>query len=128
VSFFVHLILQHVADQEEDIRKLAAHSLAQIVWLLSLDNSDVLTLPSTLHEAKQSEAKRESMSYLVPLFDLSKAQRYAIVLEPDFSSLTARADDGREIVPTIRNYQVEGVNWLGFLHNYGLNGILADDM
>lgn len=29
---------------------------------------------------------------------------------------------------TLREYQQEGVNWLGFLHDFGFAGILADDM
>ncbi len=29
---------------------------------------------------------------------------------------------------TLRDYQQEGVNWLGFLESYGFGGILADDM
>jgi superfamily II DNA or RNA helicase len=29
---------------------------------------------------------------------------------------------------TLRDYQQEGVNWLGFLHDFGFGGILADDM
>jgi superfamily II DNA or RNA helicase len=29
---------------------------------------------------------------------------------------------------TLRPYQKQGLNWLAFLHRFGLNGILADDM
>lgn len=29
---------------------------------------------------------------------------------------------------TLREYQQEGVNWLGFLHDFAFSGILADDM
>ncbi|RUM41122.1 MAG: hypothetical protein DSY34_04315, partial [Desulfurobacterium sp.] len=29
---------------------------------------------------------------------------------------------------TLRNYQIEGISWLNFLHRYKLGGILADDM
>ncbi|MEZ4685227.1 MAG: SNF2-related protein [Bacteroidia bacterium] len=29
---------------------------------------------------------------------------------------------------TLRNYQQEGLNWLGFLRKHGIGGILADDM
>jgi TATA-binding protein-associated factor len=29
---------------------------------------------------------------------------------------------------TLRHYQQEGINWLAFLHRFGLHGVLADDM
>jgi TATA-binding protein-associated factor len=28
----------------------------------------------------------------------------------------------------LRNYQIEGITWLGFLCKYNLNGALCDDM
>jgi superfamily II DNA or RNA helicase len=34
----------------------------------------------------------------------------------------------KEFVGELRHYQQEGLNWLNFLYNYHLNGILADDM
>lgn len=32
------------------------------------------------------------------------------------------------LLATLREYQLDGYNWLQFLRSYGLNGILADDM
>jgi hypothetical protein len=29
---------------------------------------------------------------------------------------------------TLRGYQREGVNWMAFLHEFGLHGVLSDDM
>jgi SNF2 family DNA or RNA helicase len=35
---------------------------------------------------------------------------------------------GSAFCGTLRPYQVQGLNWLNFLYEYGFNGILADDM
>ena len=119
-SFFVPPCLANRANQDEQKRRLASHSLAQIVRLLPLDNGDFTRLPETLHEKK-----KESMSYLAPLFDLAKAEPVTLNPAPDFSQCI-KMEDGSPA--QIRDYQVDGINWLGFLHKYGLNGILADDM
>jgi SNF2 family DNA or RNA helicase len=37
-------------------------------------------------------------------------------------------DAPKTLNATLRDYQVEGVTWLGFLREYGFGGILADDM
>ena len=102
---------------------MAAHSLTQIVRVIPLDNSDVSPLPPSLHQKKH-----ESMKYLAPLFDLSKAEPVTLNPAPNFSHLSVRLEDGTEVAPTIRDYQVGCINWLGFLHEHGLNGILADDV
>ncbi|MEI8195111.1 MAG: DEAD/DEAH box helicase, partial [Phycisphaerae bacterium] len=45
----------------------------------------------------------------------------------DFSGI-ARVDPPAGLKATLRGYQQEGLNWLGFLREYGFGGILADDM
>ena len=45
----------------------------------------------------------------------------------DFSGIE-RPELGGAIRATLREYQLDGVAWLGFLAAYGFNGILADDM
>ncbi|OHT14118.1 SNF2 family N-terminal domain containing protein [Tritrichomonas foetus] len=113
-SFFVKPCLKNFANQDDNLRRMAAHSLAQIVRLLPLDNGSTRLLPEDLHGMKA-----ESMKYLAPLFDVTKSPEYKLMPPPDFSSING----GK-----IRSYQRDGINWLGFLYNYGLNGILADDM
>lgn len=123
VSFFVQPCLRHNADQDPAVRKLASHALAQIVRLMPLDDGNVDKLPPSLHEMK-----RQSMEYIAPLFDLSKAEHVDVVPAPNFSHITITRDNGEVFVPTIRDYQVDGINWMGFLCKYGMNGVLADDM
>lgn len=114
-SFFVKPCLQNFANQNDFLRRMAAHSLAQIVRLLPLDNGNCDSLPSELHELKG-----ETMKYLAPLFDITKAPDYALIPPPSFDFMEGKGQ--------IRSYQRDGINWLGFLYQYGLNGILADDM
>lgn len=114
-SFFVKPALRNFANQDEVLRRMAAHSLSQIIRLLSLDDGNCSTLPEELHELK-----RNSMQYLAPLYDVTKATEWKLDPPPDFSFMNG---EGK-----IRFYQRDGINWLGFLYNYGLNGILADDM
>ncbi len=45
-----------------------------------------------------------------------------------FSGITARAEAPAGFKGQLRPYQAEGVAWLGFLRELGLNGCLADDM
>lgn len=122
-SFFVPPCLANRANRDEMLQRMASHSLAQIVRVLPLDHGDVSCLPPSLHQKKH-----ESMKYLVPLFDPTKAEPVTLDPAPNFSHLSVKLQDGTEVAPTIRDYQVDGINWLGFLHKYGLNGILADDM
>jgi len=65
----------------------------------------------------------------IPNLDESKA--------PATRALLKQLKDFRGIEPVtpsthlqaeLRGYQQEGLNWLAFLHRYGLGGILADDM
>jgi TATA-binding protein-associated factor len=113
VSFFVRPVLANIASQDAELRAVASRSLAQLVRLLPLDSGASDALPAALRDAKA-----ESFSYLRPLFDLGSLPRAALSPAPDFS---ARGGG-------LRDYQVEAVRWLEFLRNYGLNGILADDV
>ncbi len=45
----------------------------------------------------------------------------------DFSGIET-VSPAKGLNATLRDYQTEGVNWLQFLRDYDLNGILADDM
>ena len=45
----------------------------------------------------------------------------------DFSGIE-RPELGDAVQATLREYQLDGVAWLGFLAEFGFNGILADDM
>lgn len=114
-SFFVKPCLHNFANQDQVLRRMAAHSLSQIIRLISLDNGDCSSLPEELHNLK-----KETMKYLVPLYDVAKAPEWVLDPPPNFSFMNGGGK--------IRFYQRDGINWLGFLYNYGLNGILADDM
>ena len=61
-SFFVMPALQNFANQDIVLRRMAAHSLSQIIRLLSLDDGNCRSLPEELHDLK-----KDSMRYLAPL-------------------------------------------------------------
>ena len=69
---------------------------------------DPPSLKASLVAKKQKERK-----FLEQLLSGSKAEEFKVTVP---------------IKAELREYQKEGVNWLGFLHKYNLHGVLCDDM
>jgi superfamily II DNA or RNA helicase len=98
---------------------LAKHG-ARVADLLAARDPDTKKLP------------RASLVDLAALCDALEQARPMIVdkLTPllgDFSGIP-RAPLPADLTATLRDYQVRGVDWLAFLRNAGLGGVLADDM
>jgi hypothetical protein len=76
------------------------------------ERDKVIELFSTLGSIEHSEAYS---TFLLKLADFTKIEDVPLP---------------RNLNPgiTLRPYQKHGYNWLAFLHQFGLNGILADDM
>jgi len=75
---------------------------------------------------------RASLVDLVALTDALDMPRPLIVdaLKPILEGFEGipRAPLPKDLTATLRDYQVRGVDWLGFLRTAGLGGVLADDM
>lgn len=109
-SFFVpQLLANRFKSQDKIISQHISHSLASSIRFLPLENKDNLEgIPQSLHQLKL-----ESLEKLRPLFDPTLIKPMEVLPSPTVQPL---------------DYQRVGINWLGFLLEFGLNGILADDM
>jgi SNF2 family DNA or RNA helicase len=104
---------------EEKYRQIASHiadlglqrTQAGFTFPAS-QREQIIEIFSTLGTLQHSAAYSD---FLIKLADFKK-----IAEVPLPSSVKASV--------TFREYQRHGFNWLSFLHQYGLNGILADDM
>lgn len=103
-------ILALIIDQNEEIRRIASHSLSQII--------EYIPLEPTQHQVNQvsQELTQTCLQYKEFTNQL---------LDP---SKIANIELNECVDAELRPYQQEGVNWLAFLYRYKLNGILCDDM
>ncbi|KAL6054603.1 TATA-binding protein-associated factor [Balamuthia mandrillaris] len=110
VVFLVVPILGRMSDQNSTVRKIVTHCFATLIKIIPLEAgaADPVGLSSELAAQKQVERR-----FLEQLLDGSKLDTYALPIK---------------INAVLRNYQQDGVNWLGFLNKYKLHGILCDDM
>lgn len=74
----------------------------------------------TLEAHWQNQGVSVAWNQAQPIFELAEKLR-------NFSGIE-RMDSPASVQATLRPYQLEGMAWLGFLGEYGFNGILADDM
>jgi TATA-binding protein-associated factor len=109
ISLFIVPVLSRMSDQEESVRTSIARSFARLVQLMPLEKPDpVRGLSNELQEKRVRERR-----FLEQLLDGSKLDTYTLPIV---------------IAGTLRKYQQEGVNWMGFLNKYNMHGILCDDM
>ncbi|MFI5344609.1 MAG: SNF2-related protein, partial [Chlamydiales bacterium] len=76
------------------------------------------------------EIKRNQFGTLSSLFQHAELTPYLKNFKDKIQNFTGieEALPSEEFTGQLRSYQQTGVNWLAFLHDYGLHGILADDM
>ncbi|KAH9278152.1 TATA-binding protein-associated factor [Echinococcus granulosus] len=112
VVMLTSLVLPHFADTRSDVRLLASNVFTKLLVLLPLEESAPDPagpgLPLSLRIA------RDKGRHFVQCLLRPKDIRLYV---PD-----------KNVHAVLRPYQQEGVNWLLFLKQYGLNGILADDL
>ncbi|KAK7502412.1 hypothetical protein BaRGS_00006365 [Batillaria attramentaria] len=103
-------VLGRMADQDTSVRLMATHCFATLIRLMPLEAGipDPPELKQSLAERREQERR-----FLEQLLDSSKLEPYHVAVP---------------INATLRKYQQDGVNWLGFLNKYQLHGILCDDM
>ena len=113
VPYIVLLIvplLGRMSDHDESIRHLATQCFATLIKLFPLDGG----INSDLKLSRELSEKREKQRlFLDRLLDPKKIEDFPV-------PVPIKAD--------LRSYQQRGVNWLAFLNQYNLHGILCDDM
>jgi TATA-binding protein-associated factor len=111
-AFLVVPLLARLVDYNERIRSIAASVFGSLVRLLPLEG----TLPEehrlAPHLAEQLQTARH---FIAQLLGQKPLERFA---------LSIPLGDNVQL----RSYQQEGLDWLVFLHRYGLHGALCDDM
>ncbi|GLT87547.1 hypothetical protein SLE2022_056260 [Rubroshorea leprosula] len=102
-------LLRCMSDCDHSVRQSVTRSFAALVPLLPLARG--LPPPVGLSEGLSRNA--EDAQFLEQLLDNSHIDDYKLCTE---------------LKVTLRRYQQEGINWLGFLKRFKLHGILCDDM
>ena len=74
----------------------------------------------TLENHWQQQGVTVAWNHAQPIFDLAEKLR-------NFGGIERQAPP-ENVHATLREYQLDGMAWLGFLAEFGFNGILADDM
>lgn len=110
LTVIISYLLKRMSDQDDDVRQVVTFSFGQLVRLMPLESSAVN--PPGMSEALQRQREVERR-FLERLLDSSKIVDFKIPVP---------------INATLRRYQQEGVNWLAFLLEYNLHGVLCDDM
>ncbi|MBD3841728.1 MAG: hypothetical protein IE909_07570 [Campylobacterales bacterium] len=96
----------------------------------------VLKTIFALYDKKQPDGKIKISSYEAHLIeDLEQNITFQtpskiIELSKKLKNFDGVVDvePSKHLQASLRQYQQEGLNWLGFLHEYGFGGVLADDM
>lgn len=111
VALLVVPLLGRMSDPDESVRLISTHCFATSIQLMPLDganNDNVVILKPELLERKKKDKK-----FLEYLFTPKTIPDFKIPLP---------------INAELRSYQQSGINWLWFLNQYKLHGILCDDM
>lgn len=109
--------------------------------ILRITNPEALKklIELLMHFRKNNYGKYEGKSYHAPELEAvaKGSPHYTARASKAFNSFISEAKQGKLVkslnMPKIfksvlRNYQVDGVHWLHFLHKYKFAGVLADDM
>lgn len=140
-SLFLPFILPRLADQESDIRSLSTSTLSLLLRLTPLvddandDNiSHVAVKKNKKYSLQLQNAIDNSELFLQQFYgeklsieDLRSSGHSTdstISRTASIPNLSIELGGGVKLRP----YQIQGVNWLGFLHRSGLHGALCDDM
>lgn len=126
IVLFIIPVLKLMCDHDYFIRTIASHCFANLIKLYPLSaaaaaNGDSQSNQMRLIEEQFSKhghlnsLRSKQQEFLDQLMDQRKLKPY---------TLPQHVLKGVELRP----YQQQGVNWLGFLKQYNLNGILCDDM
>ncbi|XP_065898514.1 TATA-binding protein-associated factor 172-like isoform X2 [Dysidea avara] len=102
--------LGRMSDQDSHVRLMASHCFANLVTFVTME-AGVESPDEMSQELK--ERREKERHFLEQLLDTSKLSQYKV---PSI------------VKAELRRYQQDGINWLAFLNQYNLHGILCDDM
>ena len=110
VIFLIVPVLGRMSDSDNDVRLIATTTFATLVKLVPLEVGipDPPGFPESLLKGRDRERK-----FISQMLDFKKVEPFEVPVA---------------IKAELRSYQQEGVNWLAFLNQYHLHGILCDDM
>ena len=109
---FIVPVLRLMSDGDIAVRQLAALSFGKLIQFMPLEAGVSSQNDSELSEKLKRTRDRDRM-FLEQLLDSSKCENYRIKVD---------------VKAELRDYQIDGVNWLMFLNRFGLHGILSDEM
>ena len=107
---FIVPVLRLMSDLDQPVRQLSSLTFGRLIQLMPLEQGIKSSDQISHRLSQRREADRH---FLEQLFDQTKCERYKI-------SVSINAE--------LRDYQLDGVNWLMFLNRFGLHGILSDEM
>ncbi|CAN8254589.1 unnamed protein product [Cochlearia groenlandica] len=102
-------LLRCMGDVDSSVRQSVTRSFAALVPMLPLARG----VPPPVELSKNLSSNEEDAKFLEQLLDNSHIDDYKLCTD---------------LKVTLRRYQQEGINWLGFLKRFKLHGILCDDM
>ncbi|KAJ4895796.1 TATA-binding protein-associated factor BTAF1 [Raphanus sativus] len=102
-------LLRCMSDVDSSVRQSVTRSFAALVPMLPLARG----VPPPVGLSEDLSSNAEDAKFLEQLLDNSHIDDYKLCTE---------------LKVTLRRYQQEGINWLGFLKRFKLHGILCDDM
>ncbi|XP_041978415.1 TATA-binding protein-associated factor 172 [Aricia agestis] len=103
-------LLGRMSDHNEAVRTMSTRCFATLIQLMPLDGA--IPEPEGLSQ-EMRERKARDKDFLEQLFNPKSIKDYKIPIP---------------VSAELRSYQQAGVNWLRFLHDYKLHGVLCDDM
>ncbi|XP_049869451.1 TATA-binding protein-associated factor 172 isoform X2 [Pectinophora gossypiella] len=113
VPYIVMLVvplLGRMSDHCEAVRVMSTRCFASLIQLMPLDGN--ITEPPGLTPDMKARRARDKL-FLEQLFNPKMIKDYKIPVP---------------VSAELRSYQQAGVNWLRFLYEYKLHGVLCDDM
>lgn len=118
IVLFIIPVLKLMCDHDFYIRSMSSYCFANLIRMypLSSDLAQARLIEEQFTANKNlSQLRSRQQEFLDQLMDQRKLKPYQIP-----TSMLKQVE--------LRPYQQQGINWLGFLKQYNLNGILCDDM
>ncbi|CAK1547449.1 unnamed protein product [Leptosia nina] len=103
-------LLGRMSDHNESVRIMSTRCFATLIQLMPLDGA-VPEPPNLSPELR--ERRQRDRTFIDQLFNPKSIKDYKIPIP---------------VSAELRSYQQAGVNWLRFLYEYKLHGVLCDDM
>ncbi|CAH2106098.1 unnamed protein product [Euphydryas editha] len=110
IALLVVPLLGRMSDHNESVRMMSTRCFATLIQLMPLDGA--VPEPAGLPQELRERRKRDK-NFLEQLFNPKSIKDYKIPIP---------------VSAELRSYQQAGVNWLRFLNEYKLHGVLCDDM